>query len=118
MRKKKAEKDEVSFLLCKTWLSTLRNGTIDYTSYIYYLHQEMRTGKISFEEIGTTEEEIEELKKKGSVLLAKRLIEHIQLSKEKEFVYLLKEEMEKGYFSCNDIGITEEDLANIIKDGS
>ena len=40
------------------WLDLLRNGTDDYDSHIEYVREEVRKGKLSLADIGTSEKEL------------------------------------------------------------
>ncbi|GEM_PF-3395354 len=110
-----ADKKSIPFLLSEAWLETLREGTVNYTNYVSHLYQEMDTGKISLEDLGTSEEEIRGLIKKGSLLYAKSLISRIKEGEEKKLILLLGEEAKKGYFSADDIGISEKELRDILE---
>lgn len=44
------------------WLAYLRDGTDQYDSFIGYLRREVQKGGLSLADIGTSEEELEELR--------------------------------------------------------
>ncbi len=51
----------------ESWLGYLRDGTDQYDSFIGYVRREAHKGNLSLADIGTSEEELEELRVKGCV---------------------------------------------------
>ena len=65
-----------SLVDAQKWLGFLRNGTDRYDSFIGYVREEARKGNLSLADIGTSEEELEELRvKKNAPKTSRRLLE-------------------------------------------
>ena len=52
-------------LEAQKWLGYLRNGTDMYEDYIDYLRSEVKKGGLTLQDIGTSEEELKELRIKN-----------------------------------------------------
>lgn len=93
------------------WLKCLRRGEYPYSLYIQLLREEVSDGRFMLEDIGTSEEELAELCKKGATVAARVWLAHVKkdhgLSR---CVHFLAGEIRKGGLTPTDIGITMEEL--------
>lgn len=95
----------------KTWLGCLRREEYPYNLYLQLLHEEVKDGRFMLDDIETSEEELEELCKKGAGVAAKVWLGHIQKNPgHPGYTHFLKEEIEKGCLTLADIGTTMEEL--------
>ncbi|MBI5912952.1 hypothetical protein HY839_00745 [Candidatus Azambacteria bacterium] len=98
----------------KTWLGCLRKGIYPYTLYIQFLRDEVSDGRLTLEDIGTNEQELAELCKTGAAVSAKMWLEHIKKDpSHPRCIHFLTEEIKKGMLTCNALGVTKEELAQL-----
>lgn len=98
------------------FLETLRHGTDDYESALRYLRREARKGGFSLPEIGTNEEELTHLRKKGCVTRSRMWLNAIRggVGDPQVLCGFIREELMKGGLTCTDIGTSEEELSFFI----
>jgi hypothetical protein len=96
------------------WLDFLRNGSTQYDLLIEYVRQEALKGNFSLADIGTSEEELEELRVKGCMTVAQESLGFLRngTSQYDLFIEYVRKEARKGNFSLADIGTSEEELAS------
>ncbi len=118
------ELEELRVKSCKIsaqrWLKDLREGTELYSSYHRFLLKRVKAGGFSLADIGTSEEELEELRVKSHKDCAQRFLNGLREGTEfyNSYLYFLQEEVEDGGFSFADIGTSEEELKELwIKKG-
>ncbi len=97
------------------WLGYLRESTYDGWMWIIYIREELRKGSLSFADIGTSEEELEELRVKGCKIAAQELLGFLRSGTDQYdfFIGLVREEARRGNFSLADIGTSEEELEEL-----
>ncbi len=95
----------------------LRRGTDQYWSFLIYLRNAVRDGGLCLADIGTSEEELDELQVKGCIINSKEILGHLRRGTEQsdEFISFLRMEILKGEVSLDDIGTSEEELASFTK---
>ena len=98
------------------WLNHLRAGTSQYDAFIGYVREEARKGNLSLADIGTSEEELEELRVKGCATAANQWLNHLRAgtSQYDAFIGYVREEARKGNLSLADIGTSEEELSSFV----
>ena len=96
-------------------LSLLREGTSDYDIILRNLRRQAQQADFALEEIGTSEQELEELRIRCARSLAHRYLELLRLEiPEPEFYFkFLNLGVENGDFTLGDIGTTEEELEEL-----
>lgn len=98
------------------FLNSLRRGTDDYISVLRYLHREVRKGGLSLPDIGTSEQELVELRKKGCITRAKMWLNAIRggIGDPRVLVDFIREEIDKENLTCAEIGTSEEELSSFL----
>lgn len=101
---------------CK-WLGYLRSGTDQYDACIRFIHEDARKGNFSLLSIGTSEEELEELRVKGCEIAARKWLGYLRNDTKYHhlFIECFREEVRKGNFSLLSIGTSEEELSSLAK---
>ncbi len=99
------------------WLDFLRHGASRYDSCICYVREEATKGNLSLADIGTNEEELEELRVKGCKTVAYMWLGYLRngTSQHDSCIHYVREEARKGGFSLADIGTSKEELASFSK---
>lgn len=97
------------------WLNYLRDGTDMYDSFIGHLRKEIDRGNLSLADIGTSEEELEQLRVKGCKVSAQNWLSYLRdgVDAYDFFVGRLRKEVSKGNLSLADIGTSEEELEQL-----
>jgi uncharacterized membrane protein len=99
------------------WLGFLRNGTSEYDPLIGYVREEAAKGNLSLADIGTSEEELAQLRVKGCMTAAQEWLGFLRngASDYDLLIEYVREEATKGNLSLADIGTSEEELASFRK---
>jgi len=97
------------------WLEHLRSGTDQYESFLKYLHEEVQKGGFTLKDIGTSEEELEQLRVKGCKTSAQKWLEYLRSGADQydSFLKYLREEVQKGGLTLKDIGTSKEELEKL-----
>ena len=97
------------------YLGYLRKGTTQYDSFISYLRREVQNGGFSLADIGTSEEEIAELRIKGCKTYALHFLALLRngTTQYDSFISYLRREVQNGGFSLAAIGTSEGELAGV-----
>lgn len=107
-------------LSAKRWLRYLREGDEHYEMSLDFLKDNLEDGGLSLEDIGTSEEELEELRIVGIKLSAKKWLGYARENLEKgedttHWLRSLLREMKKGELKPEDIGTSEEELGKFFE---
>ncbi|MDZ7726511.1 MAG: hypothetical protein U5L75_02945 [Candidatus Campbellbacteria bacterium] len=120
---------------CQKILERLRLGTEQYEFFIERLYEEAHKGQLSLSELGVKEGEIERLRLKGCMLVARKNLDLIRkrihsykktrpqngetrldnFPPYKGIVDQIYKEAQKGRFSLSDIGTNEEELLSFLQ---
>ena len=97
------------------WLIYLRMGNDRCNSMIDSIRDIVREGKLSLTDIGTSEEELEQLRVKGCKVAALKWLGFLRniTGHHNSFVAFLREEVHNGSLSLADLGTSEEELASL-----
>lgn len=98
------------------FLKVLRQGTDDYESMLRYLRREARKGGFSLPDIGTSEDELAELRKRGCITRARMWLNAIRggVGDPRVLVDFIREEINKGNLTYANIGTNEEELFSFL----
>jgi len=101
----------------RRYLDYLRKGSDQYDTYIRYVREEVRKGGFTLEDIGTSEEELEELRVMGCKVSARKYLDYLRKGSDQYDTYIryVREEVRKGGFTLEDIGTSEEELESFKK---
>lgn len=96
-------------------LEILRRGTSDPFSYMYSLKHYIKEGNLSFDEVGTDEEELEELRIKGCKSSAEFYLSYLRKGSPdyKICFEMINMGLKDGSLSLNDIGTDEKELEEL-----
>ena len=101
--------------LAQELLESLRSGIDRYESFLKCLRKEVQKGGLTLEDIGTSEEELEELRVKNCKALAQECLDFLRSGADnyESFLEYLRKEVQKGGFTLEDIGTSEEELEEL-----
>ncbi len=96
-------------------LSLLREGTSDYDIILRNLRRQAQQADFDLEEIGTSEQELEELRIKCSKILAQKYLKFLRLGVMDPEFYMsyLEVGVQRGDFTLKDIKTSEEELEKL-----
>ncbi len=103
---------------CKTsatyFLEKLRPGVNSWWLFLSCLRRECTEGRFTFAVIGTSEEELEQLRIKGCKTAAQMCLEHLRRGSDRDVVFLeqLRKQLRLGDLSLADIGTNAAELAS------
>ncbi|MBU0722145.1 hypothetical protein KKA93_01655 [Patescibacteria group bacterium] len=104
----------------RKWLKHFRSGTDHYGSFLdgsflEYLREEVQKGGLTLEDIETSEEELEELRVRSCKALAQEWLKHLRFRTDyyDSFLEYLREEVQKGGLTLEDIETSEEELEEL-----
>lgn len=98
----------------RRYLKLLRDGTNLYDNILDRLHRELKSGKLTFKDIDTSDDEIKKLRILGCKLAAIRWLQalrrgvHVNVSV--SYIYYMYHELEVGELSLEDIGTTDTEV--------
>ena len=95
-------------------LALLRDGTSMYESFICYVREEAKNGNLTLEQVGTSEEELAQLKVKGCKTAAHKwlvLLRDGNIQYE-SYIYYVREEAKNGKLTLEQVGTSEEELTS------
>ena len=97
------------------WLNYLRDGTSEYETVLGHLRGEVRKGNLLLADIGTSEEELKQLRVKGCKVSAQKWLSYLRQGNGsyEECINLLRIEVRKGNLLLADIGTSEEELKQL-----
>lgn len=102
--------------LVKTWLELLRSGTEDFELIIGYLREDAKHEGFSLADIGTSEEELHNLRVNGHKTIAQKWLGRLRAGHNEHPLRLagyIHWHAKKGVFSLADIGASEEELSRL-----
>jgi len=103
-------------------LTKLRSGTKDYEMWLKHLRHVVKEGRFTLKDVGTTEEELEELRIKGCLERAKMWLGHLNGERPNEplgelaknirpkLPGLIEDELRVGGLTFGDLGVTREEI--------
>ena len=96
-------------------LEDLRSGTEYYKSSLEDLHSDLRDGGLTLKDIGTSEEELENLRVKGCKISAQNWLKDLRSGTDlyESFLECLRSDLQNGGFTLEDIGTSEEELEKL-----
>jgi hypothetical protein len=108
-KKKKAREE------AQKWLKRLRSGIEHYEICLGFLLEEAQKGGLTLEDIGTSKEELEQLRIKGCKAEARRWLEYLRsgTGHYDTFLKYLREEVQRGGLTLEDVGTSEEELEQL-----
>jgi hypothetical protein len=99
------------------WLSYLRQDTEYYKSFTAYVREEGQNAGLTLADIGTSEEELTQLQRKGAAKEAMKWLSYLRQGTEyvESFTRYVREEVQNAGLTLADIGTSEEELASFRK---
>jgi len=99
----------------KEWLIDLRSDIEGYHLPLKNLREKVQKGGFTLEDIGTNEKELEELRVKSYKTSAEEYLEYIRSNTNQYYLTIqyLREEVQKGGFTLEDIGTNEKELEEL-----
>lgn len=96
-------------------LAVLREGTEDYSIILRNIQVQVQKGGFTLEDIGTSEQELEELRVKCSRILAQKYLESLRLGVIDPELYIdyLETGVQRGRFTLKEMETNEEELENL-----
>lgn len=100
-------------------LGLLRQGTEFYDPFLDRLRWAIREGRLTLSDIGSSEEELGELRKKGIIIAARKSLERLRSGEPQDendrFVLLkgIDTELRRGRFTYSEIGTNEDELIGL-----
>jgi len=99
----------------KKWLGFLRAGTDQYDSMIGYVREDVRKGNLSLADIGTSEEDLEQIRVNCCKITAKKWLDILR-RRTTEYdlaISCVLDNARKGNLSLADIGASEKGLEQL-----